>query len=92
MRKLLLHGLIALLLVLGQTALLAHQTDIDAHDGSDDCVVCHLAYSLDAAVPTAQVCVTLTSPVDEQILPTCSSLVSTTPPVARSRAPPAPHT
>lgn len=92
MQKRLLQWSTALLLILGQTALLAHQTDIDAHhDKGDDCVVCQVAHSLDATVVASQALAVLTLPVDERLFSSCISLLSTTLFRARSRAPPAPH-
>jgi len=36
-------------LLLGQTTLLAHQSDLDAHSGSsENCPVCHITSSMDA--------------------------------------------
>jgi hypothetical protein len=51
MRQRLYQLLPALLLVLGQTALLVHQADIDAHAHGETCSVCLLAHGVDSAVP-----------------------------------------
>jgi len=92
MQKRLLQWLAALLLVFGQTALLAHQTDIDAHhDKGDDCAVCQVAHSLDATVTAPQPLTVPALPVDERLFPSGISPLSTTLYRARSRAPPAPH-
>lgn len=45
------HTLSALLLVLCQTALLVHQSDIDAHSHGEHCTVCLLVHGLDNALP-----------------------------------------
>ena len=46
--------LLAALLFLAQTALLAHQSNIDVHlASSDDCAICHVAPSLDGVVSYA---------------------------------------
>ena len=40
--------LLVAVLVVGQTTLLAHQSDLDAHsDSADNCVVCHIASGMD---------------------------------------------
>jgi len=92
MQKRLLQWLLASMLVFGQTALLAHQTDIDAHhDNGDDCAVCQVAHSLDATVTASQPLAVLAFPVDERLFSSCTSPLSTTLYRARSRAPPAPH-
>lgn len=52
MRRRLSYWLLAALLVIGQAALLAHQSDIDAHSHGDRCTVCLLAHGLDHAVPS----------------------------------------
>jgi len=51
MRRRLSYWLLAALLVIGQAALLAHQSDVDAHSHGDRCTVCLLAHGLDHAVP-----------------------------------------
>ena len=51
MRRRLSYWLLAALLVIGQAALLAHQSDVDAHSHGDRCAVCLLAHGLDHAVP-----------------------------------------
>ena len=44
-------ALLALLLVLAQTGLLLHKTDLAAHaDDSDTCVICLVSHGLDAAL------------------------------------------
>ena len=92
MQKCLLHWLTALLLILGQTALLAHQTDIDAHhERGEDCVACNLAHNLDAAVTASQPPAVLASPVNEQPFSNCTSPRSKQLYRTRSRAPPVPH-
>ena len=92
MQKCLLHWLTVLLLVLGQTALLAHQTDIDSHhDQGEDCVVCHLSHSLDATVTATSPLIVFASPVNEQLFSICTSPLSALFYRTRSRAPPALH-
>ena len=51
MRRRLSYWLLAALLVIGQAALLAHQSDVAAHSLGDQCTVCLLAHGLDHAVP-----------------------------------------
>ena len=46
------HWLLAALLVIGQAALLIHQSDIDAHAHGEHCPVCLLVHGLDNAVPS----------------------------------------
>jgi len=52
MRLRLSQWLPVLLLVLCQTALLIHQSDIDAHAHGENCSVCLLVHGLDNALPT----------------------------------------
>jgi len=92
MQKRLLYCLTVLLLVLGQTALLAHQVDIDSHhDQGEDCVVCLLSHSLDATVMAPSPLIVFASPVNEQLFSICTSPLSVLFYRARSRAPPALH-
>jgi len=92
MQKRLLQWLAALLLVFGQTALLAHQTDIDAHhDKGDDCAVCQVAHSLDVTAAAPQPLTVLALPADEHLFSSYTAPLSTTLYRARSRAPPVPH-
>jgi len=92
MQKRLLHCLTVLLLVLGQTALLAHQADIDSHhEQSEDCVVCFLSHSLDATVTAPTPLIVLASPGNEQLFSIRNSPLSVLFYRARSRAPPALH-
>jgi hypothetical protein len=51
MHRRLSHWVLAALLVIGQAALLVHQSDIDAHGPDGSCSICLLVHGLDHAVP-----------------------------------------
>jgi hypothetical protein len=51
MRRRWIHWLLAALLATGQLALLAHQSDIDAHSDGEICGICLLAHGSDTALP-----------------------------------------
>ena len=50
LRRRLTYWLLAALLVIGQTVLLVHRSDIDAHAHGERCTVCVLVHGLDHAV------------------------------------------
>lgn len=83
------HTLSALLLVVCQTALLVHQSDIDAHSHGENCTVCLLVHGLDNALPMhfAALPVKPAAPVVVTEKP-CGH-TQQTPAVYRARAPPA---
>jgi hypothetical protein len=52
MQRRLSHWILAALLVIGQAALLVHQSNIEAHAHDGHCSVCLLVHGLDNAVPS----------------------------------------